>query len=906
MTRSIPRLLIGVLLLTLAPAARAEEKLPHEKYVLENGLTVILHEDHRVPLVVVDVWYQVGARDEPPGRSGFAHLFEHLMFMGTTRVPGNRFDEILEAEGGWSNASTDYDMTDYYEVGPSHLLPTMLWLEADRMEDLGHAMTQKKLDLQREVVRNEIRESYDNAPYGVADLRVYREMFPPSHPYHHHVIGSQADLSAATVEDVQTFFATYYVPNSATLVVAGDFDPKAAKELIEWYFGGLPRADALPLRPAVPLTLDEERRVTLPDDVSAPRVCYAWHSPAFYEAGDAELDLVAQVLAEGRNGRLFQRLVNEQGVAMDVAAWQESMRLSSLFRLRVTAVPGVPPERLEAAVDAELEKLRQEGPGADELARVVASWEASTLSGLQSLQTVADTLQYYDFHLGEPDRLSWDLDRYRKATVTAVRDAARRYLTPDRRLVLRVVPRGKKDRGDFPKKPPAHLEKRSFTPPTPAVFRLPNGLTVWHLDRPELPLVEAHVLLDGGACHDQPNASGLAALAGLMLREGAGSLDAAAYGRAMQALGATVWVDTGREHTVVGVEVLRRHADEGFRLLGSALTQPRLEDAGWADVKDRHRYRLMRRAEDAENLAARVAQEAFFAPRHAGYASPPYGRPQAIHALPAEAGRRFHAERHRPENSVLLLAGDLRLDEAKALVEAHLGSWKKGAEDAPPPRGASPAADTKPRVLLVHRPRAEQTAIHAVWNAARWDDERRLPLRVLAEILGGSFTSRLNARLREQEGYTYGAYAWLELLSEAGTLQAATSVQTDETGTALRDLLEETRKLATEGATASELARAVTTLRSNMVQALEDLSGTLSAFTPYALRGGSPGGLAADEAALEAVDLETVNALAHEILSRVPVLVLVGDRDAVMAQLKGTGLPMPTILTVDAALAPLR
>ncbi len=729
-----------VLALSLGASADGEISLGCEKYVLDNGLTVILHEDHRLPLVAVNIRYHVGSRDEPPGRSGFAHLFEHLMFMGTEKVPEGRFDGLLEASGGWSNASTDYDHTEYHEIGPAHLLPTMLWLEADRMATLGHGMTQKKLDLQRDVVRNEIRESYDNAPYGSSDLRVYREMFPPGHPYHHHVIGSHEDVAAATVEDVKRFFGTHYVPNNATLVVAGDFVPSEAKATIQRTFGAIPRADDPPKRPPVPLALDHERRVTLPDDVRMARVCYAWHTPAFYEPGDAELDLIAGILADGRSGRLFRRLVEEEQIASDVSAWQESMKLSSLFRLQVTALPGVPLDRLEAAIEKELEALRRDDPTIAELERVVARFETATVTSLQSLLDVAELLNTYDAFLGEPDRLAWDLERYRSATPEAVRDVARRYLGNAERLVLRVVPRETEVVPAAADAPPPAGVARAFVPPEPEVFRLPERT---HGLAPRYPGAAARLRPSParrGIGTGHAETSGLAALTGLMLREGAGELDAAGFADAMQRLGASFWVDTGRERTTVALQVLERNAHEAFQLLRLALEKPRFEEEGWDDTWSRHRYRLLRRADDAEDLAARVAAEAFYRDRHAGYALPPYGRPSALAHLKVDAGRRFHRLQHQPSRAVLLLAGDFRPDGARAFAAWHLGSWggelsepaERSAPRPRPPRPSASPASPASRVLLVDRPRAEQTVIHAVWPAAPWGTETRPTLRVLS------------------------------------------------------------------------------------------------------------------------------------------------------------------------------
>jgi len=886
------------------PAAGGGETIEHEKVVLDNGLKLILHQDHRLPLVAVDVWYHVGAREEPEGRAGFAHLFEHLMFMGTDRVPNGRFDEILEDGGAWSNASTDFDRTDYYVVGPSRLLPTILWLEADRMEGLGAAMTQEKLDLQREVVRNEIRESYDNAPYGPAELRLYQEMFPPGHPYHFNVIGRHEDLARATVDDVKAFFETYYVPNNATLVVAGDFEPDAVKKLVESLFGSLPRRDDPPRRPPVPVVFEGERRVVLPDDVSLARTSLVWHSPPFYAPGDAEMDLVASLLTEGKNGRLYRRLVHDERIATNVAAYQESMRLGSLFRIEVTANPDVSLERLERVVDEVLEELRRDGPHEDELQRARASVETSAVSGLQSLLSVADTLNGYDANLGDPDRLAWDLDRYRTATPESVRDAVRRTLVPGRRLVLRVVPRQAEATTTARDERPPDAAVHGFSPPVPDTFRLENGLTVWHLGRAELPLVSARLLLPVGSSSETPQTSGLAALTAAMLAEGAGDRDALAFGAAMDRLGASFFTDVGRETTTIGVEALARHADEAVGLMAEAVTRPRFDEDGWSRVSARLATAARQQAEDAEALAAHLARIAFFTGRLDAYALPPDGRADTLGRQTLAAARDLHRRRYVPDGAVLLLAGDLDREAARTLAERHFGAWRGPLPETPalpPPVPASGGL----RVYLVDRPGAEQTVIHLVLPGVPWPDEDRLALRVAVEALGGSFTSRLNARLREQEGYTYGSYAWPDLYAADGVVEASAPVKTDVTEAALASFLEMIRSTIEGGVTAEETARAVATIRSSTVQSFEDLSGTLTALGSYARYARAPRGLVDDMPRLSAVDAATASAaLARNARLEAGVLVLVGDARRVRPALAGLGFAEPVLLTAQEALVP--
>ncbi|MCB9766478.1 MAG: insulinase family protein [Alphaproteobacteria bacterium] len=425
------------LLMTTMPTARALE-IPYQQFTLDNGLNVILLEDHDLPQVVVNLWYDVGSKEEPAGRTGFAHLFEHLMFMGTTRLPGSGFDDLMEGHGGWNNAWTSEDATDYYDVGPSNLLGTLLWMEADRMDGLSGAMTQDKLNLQRDVVRNERRQSMEDAPYGVVWLEMPEALYPEGHPYAHTVIGSHEDLEAATLQDVIDFFDTWYVPSNASLVVAGDFDPKAVRAEVTALFGHIPAGSppdrAAPKAPDVPVvaTLD------LTDQVAIPQLTLAWHSPASLQPGDAELDLLSTILADGRSSRLYRRLV-QGGLAIEVSAFQYSQQFSSLFLIEAKPTEGHTVEELEAVIAEELAALAAGGPTEAELERARNQYEMSFLQRMESLQARASALNRYYVLTGDPGYVDQDLARYQSATADGVQQAAAA-LTPERRLSLRVRP----------------------------------------------------------------------------------------------------------------------------------------------------------------------------------------------------------------------------------------------------------------------------------------------------------------------------------------------------------------------------------------------------------------------------------------------------------------------------------
>jgi predicted Zn-dependent peptidase len=422
-------------------------KIDFEKLVLPNGLTVILHSDRSSPLVAVNLWYHVGSKDESPGRTGFAHLFEHLMFMGSKNAPYPSFDAIMESWGGHNNGTTSNDRTNYYEIGPRNLLETFLWLEADRLATLPEVITEEELGKQRKVVQNERRQSYENRPYGRGELVVSEEMYPPEHPYHWPTIGSHADLEAASVDDVRRFFERFYLPSNASLVIAGDFEPGEARRLVERYFGWQPNQPA-PRPPApAPARLAAERSVTVPDRVQLPRLRMAWHSPALFAPGDADLDLAAHVLAGGKSSRLYRSLVFERRIAQDVFAYQSSQMLGSLFQVGITAKPSHDLDELRRAADEELERMAADGPTAAEVERARNTHLADFFKSLDHLQTRADLLNHYQHLLGDPDGVDRDVARYQAATPASVRDAfAAVFRAP--RLALAIVPQPKSDRPD--------------------------------------------------------------------------------------------------------------------------------------------------------------------------------------------------------------------------------------------------------------------------------------------------------------------------------------------------------------------------------------------------------------------------------------------------------------------------
>ena len=418
-------------------------RVPYTTFTLPNGLKVIVHEDHSVPVVTVNTWYHVGSGDERPGRTGFAHLFEHLMFMGSQHVPTGQFDQLLEAVGADNNGSTTEDRTNYYESGPANALPLMLYLDSDRMGFLVPEITPEKVDLQRGVVQNERRQSYENQPYGLAEENILKRLYPAAHPYSWPVIGSMADLSAATIEDVRQFSRTWYTPSNATLVVAGDVTAADVRRQMTRWFGGIARGPAVTRQAAPSFALDADVYATIEDRVQLPRAYDTWHTVKAFAPDDAALNLLADILSSGKSSRLYRRLVYEMQIASQVSAYADGSRLDGTFRISATARPGHDLNELQRVVDEEVRRVAEAGPTAREMERVLNQTEAQFLGQMERVGGKADQLAYYDYFVGSPDYFQADLDRYRRVTAADVQRVARDYLLRTHRVVLSVVPQGR-------------------------------------------------------------------------------------------------------------------------------------------------------------------------------------------------------------------------------------------------------------------------------------------------------------------------------------------------------------------------------------------------------------------------------------------------------------------------------
>src|SRR5216684_556206 len=631
-----------------ATAAPPAPQIKYEKYTLKNGLNVILYEDHRLPLVATNIWYHVGPANERPGRTGFAHLFEHMMFEGSQHVGPKAHFRYLEAAGASDiNGTTDFDRTNYFETLPSNQLELALWLESDRMGYLLGTLEREKLANQRDVVRNERRQSVENAPYGLVEEQLFHQLFAKDHPYYADVIGSHRDVEAARLNDVREFFRQYYSPNNASLAITGDFDPTAARKLVEKYFGSIPAGPSVPKISAATPPISSERHTVVTDQVELPRVYMGWITPPIYKPGDAEAGLLAQLLGGGKSSRLYKRLVYEKQIAQDVQVQNQSLILGSVFEIQATAKPGVKPEDLEKAIDEELTKLRSEGPAQAELERARNVIEAQIIEALERLGGfggVADKLNQYNHYLGDPGYLPKDLDRYNRATVADLKRVANEELKRTARAVVYGVP-GKKAVDDPPRtkqeeeqeaketstvsstmpeeawraNPPQAGPLSHLSLPVPTSFRMANGLTVMLVEQHKLPVVAAHLVVLSGSDANPANRPGLASFTADMLPEGTSRRSAPQIADDGAQIGASVRTSSTSDYSSASIETLKQNVNSAIDLLSDVVLHPKFDPAEIDRVRKRRQTDLLQLQDEPRRVAFRVLRKVVYGPGH------PYG-----------------------------------------------------------------------------------------------------------------------------------------------------------------------------------------------------------------------------------------------------------------------------------------
>jgi zinc protease len=813
------KLLPSFLLCAAAFAQTAAIDIPFQKFVLDNGLTVIVHEDHKAPIVAVNIWYHVGSKNEKPGKTGFAHLFEHLMFGGSENFHGRYIDAMERVGATDLNGTTNNDRTNYFEDVPTSALDYTLWLESDRMGHLLGSFDQKTLDLQRGVVQNEKRQG-ENQPYGVTEQLITENTYPAGHPYSWTVIGSMEDLNAASMSDVKEWFKTYYGPSNAVLVVAGDIDFNTAKEKVEKYFGDIPAGPPIGKQEGWVAKMAGTHRGTVQDRVPQARIYKIWNVPQYGTADADYLMLVSRCLAQGRVSRLYKRLVYDDQIATGVQATVDENEIGSQFLITATARRGQELSTVEKEVDEELARFLEGGPEPQELQRVKTEYAAGFIRGVDRIGGFggkSDVLARGQAFLGDPGFYRAQLQRVQDASVQDLKSAARRWLS-DGVYVLEVHP--------FPDyKTGAVSADRSKMPETgaPPELKLPtleratlsNGLKVILAQRHEIPVVDFRLQLDAGYAADQFALPGTASLTAALLDGGTAKRTALQISEEAALLGAQLRANAGLDTSDVSLSALKGNLDPSLELYADVILHPSFPETDFRRQQKQQISAIQREKVSPQTMGLRVFPGLLYGAQHA-YGNPltGSGTEASVAKLTREDLVKFHETWFKPNHATLIVVGDTTLSELTPKLEKLLDGWKQG--DIPAKNIGTVEYRPKPVVYLLDRPGALQSVILAGEIAPPRNNPDEVGIETMNNILGGNFGARINMNLREDKHWSYGASSGLISARGQRPFVVFAPVQTDKTKESLAEINKELRAiLSDKPPTAEELAK---------VQANETLS----------------------------------------------------------------------------------
>lgn len=778
------------------PPAAKDIDIPFERFVLDNGLTVIVHEDHKAPIVAVNMWYHVGSKNEKPGKTGFAHLFEHLMFGGSEHAPG-RYIETMEKIGATDlNGTTNPDRTNYFEDVPTSAVDLTLWMESDRLGHLLGALDQKTLDLQRGVVQNEKRQG-ENQPYGVTRQLLTQNTYPAGHPYSWTTIGDMADLDAASMKDVQEWFKTYYGPSNVVMVIAGDIDVKTAREKAEKYFGDIPAGPPVTHQEVWIAKMTGTHRQVVQDRVPQARIYKVWNVPEYGSADADYLDLVTDCLAQGKSSRFYKRLIYEDQIATDASAFVDQREIGSQFYVRATARSGQSIQQVEKELDEELSRFIKGGPTPEELQRVKAQYEAEFLRGIERIGGFggkSDRLAINQVFRGSPDAYKISLKRVREATAEDLKSAANRWLS-DGVYILEVDP--------FPDYKTASTGADRSKPPIPGAppeLKLPklqratlsNGLKVVLAERHEVPLVNFTLAADAGYASDALTSPGTANLSMRVLLDGTRTRNALQINDEEELLGAELDARSNLDLSFVTLSSLKAKLDPSLNLFADVVLNPSFSEKEVAREQKLVRSTIEREQNTPQTIAMRVLPELLYGAGH------PYGNPmtgtgtiESVSKLTRADLVKFHDTWLRPNNSTLIVVGDTNLKEITPKLEKLFAGWK--ASDVPKKNVTAVTMASKSQVYLIDKPGALQSVIVTGVVAPPRANPEEIAIEAANDALGGTFGARINMNLREDKHWSYGARTVLRDARSQRPFLAIAPVQTDKTKESLVEMDKEFR-----------------------------------------------------------------------------------------------------------------
>jgi zinc protease len=897
------------MMFTMAAFAQSSSKLPPintKEYTMKNGLRVILHQDRATPIVTVGVWYHVGAKNEEVGRTGFAHLFEHMMYQGSANYDADYFTPLQEA-GASVNGTTNQDRTWYFQTVPSNFLELALFMEADRLGNLLPAMTQEKLDNQRDVVKNERRQRVDNQPYGTSFERIGEIMFPKPHPYNWSTIGSLEDLQAASMDDVKSFFRRYYVPNNAILIISGDFDEKSARRMVDKHFGQIKRGgDISRPNPEQP-KLEKEIRTTVEDTVPLARKYMVWHGVREYAPDQPALDFLSSILSSGRTSRLQSNLVFNKELVQQVSAFNSTNEIAGLFQITATARPGKSLDEVEKEIVAELERIKQQPPTADEMTRALNSIESQSIFGLQTTLGKAGQMATFAGYLGRANWFQQNIDRYRKVTPADVSRVAKTYLT-NNRLVMSYVPRAgaaptaardadqttsvKKEAVDEKRlaAQTAALPKPGPDPklslPSIEKTKLSNGMEIWMVEQRELPIMSMNLVFKTGSSNEPSDRLGVASITSSLLTTGTKTRSAEEIANQLRLIGVNnIGSGSGWDATNVSIQMLSRHLDEALAIFSDVVQNPSFPATELESLRGRLLIGLRQQRANPNAISNVVFNKVL-------YGDHPYGRDNnetTVRAITRDDIVKYYDVTYRPNNAVLIVVGDFNKGDIKAKAEKAFAEWKPAPVSARSIPKA-PARD-KAAIYIVDRPNSAQSVVSIGQVGIDRSSPDYFPLMVMNSVLGGQFTSRINLNLREEKGYTYGARSGFTTRRSAGPFSASGDIQTAVTKESIVEFMKELNDIRSERPVTQ---RELEYNKQGMIrrypagfETIGAISNQLANLITYNL----PDSYFNDYIAkVNSVTLADVNRVAKQYLDPSKMaIVIVGDRKVIEPGLRGLG-----------------
>lgn len=811
--------------------------IPYKKFLFPNGLTLIIHEDDSDPIVYVDVTYHVGSARETPGRSGFAHFFEHMMFQGSDNVGDEQHFAIVTESGGTLNGTTNRDRTNYFETLPSNQLETALWLEADRMGFFLDAVTQEKFEIQRATVKNERGQNYDNRPYGLVGEKTGEALYPFGHPYSWTTIGYPEDIDQYTLENLKNFFLRWYGPNNATLTVAGNVDIDQVLTLVEKYFGSIPRGPEVKNMPVMTVQLPENRYISYEDNIRFPLLNMTYPSPQMNTREEAALDIAAYLIggSDNKNSPIYQRLVKTQK-AIQASASNPASELAGQFQFVVVAYPGITLADMEKEIRSIMEEFIQKGISQADLDEYIASNEADMIYGLQSVQRKGSMLAAYQTFTGNPNYIKEDLERYRTMTAEEVMAAFKKYVYGQKGVVLSVYPKGQETvvasadnykRPSVPENFQADLSEyqglkyvkgkdtfdRSKRPapgknpvvevPTFWTKNWKNGVKVIGTAFDEVPVTNITLTFKAGQIMESADKAGLATLTASLLKEGTENLTSEAFAAALKKLGSRISVSSDETDLVISVSALNKNLDATIKLMQEMLLTPRFEEKDFSRLKQQQIQMIQNARTNATSIATSVTARQLYPEEHV-FSLPTYGTEASVAAITLDDVKAFYQQFAAPEHAELIIVGNIPSKELDSKL-GFIGQMKKKGIQLPAFVPVKAPANTT--IFFAHKDKSPQSQIMVAGKGLQYNGLGDYYKAGIANYpLGGMFNSRINLNLREDKGYTYGARTYFNGTDYIDAFMGSTSVRADATDSAIVEIMKEINQYVKDGISEEELA----------------------------------------------------------------------------------------------------